>query len=280
MNKYTFITAVGVVSAIACPVVIGWPGVALDHNLYFAQNLNPSVYIDLERLHAPRDARDLSSLEKVIDSDSQKWKSIDHVSYLAYMYRACGEISSYDYSDRSTQAKLLTRYSLEVLASGQLSREQRILFLGFLSYDAADWDEVTWRHLRFQKANLWLGTWAQFATSMDPTFDATEVPMINIEPPVGSMVPSGASPEDVKDPKLRAEYERRLADNQARSARIAEQQYLRMNANQFYSEAENYLVHAYSRPPSDSAELERLLIENGIDSSTRSSLLKKISEQN
>jgi len=152
--------------------------------------------------------------------------------------------------------------------------------LEFLGYDAPDWDVVTWRHLRFQKANLWLNTWRQFAASIDPNFDASEVPMINLEPPVGSMVPSGASPEALKDPKLRAEYERRLTDNQARTARIAQQQYLRMNANQFYKEAENYLVNAYSKPPSDSAELERLLIEKGVDSSTRSNLSKKVSEQN
>ena len=53
-----------------------------------------------------------------------------------------------------------------------------------------------------------------------------------------------------------------------------------MNADQFYKEVENYLVIAYSKPPSDSAELGRLLTEKGVDSSTRSSLLKKISEHN
>jgi hypothetical protein len=275
-HKFTISVAIACVTAFLMQTV--WSDAAPRHNIYFAQNPNPGVDIALEKLHAPRDARDLGSLEKVIDSDSQKWKGIDHVSYLAYMYGACGEISSYDYPDRSKQAKLLTRYSLEVLDSGHLSLEQRIRFLEFLSYDAPDWDEVTWRHLRFQKANLWLDTWTQFATSMDPTFDATEVPMINIDAPAGSRVPSGSSPDSVKDPKLRAEYERSLAANQARTARIVEQQYLRMNADQFYKEAENYLIHAYSKPPSNLAELERFLAEKQIDPAASARLLAKIAE--
>jgi hypothetical protein len=278
MKKYPLTTFVTIACVTAILMLTICPNAAPYHHIYFAQGPDPGVEVDLEKLKAPRDARDLGSLENAIDSDSQKWKGTNHVSYLAYMYGACGEISSYDYSDRSRQARLLTRYSLEVLDSGNLSLDQSVRFLRFLTYDASDWDEVTWRHLRLQKANLWLDTWAQFATSLDPSFDPTEVPMINIAPPTDSGVPSGSSPESVKDPKLRAEYERSLADNQARTARIAEQQYLRMNADQFYKEAENYLVNAYSRPPSDSAELQRLLAEKQIDTAASARLLAKIKE--
>jgi hypothetical protein len=276
MTKQKFTISVAMACATAFLMLTVCSDAVPYNHIYFAQNTNPGVDIDLEKLRAPRDARDLASLEKLIDADGKKWKGTDHASYLAYMYGACGEISSYDYPDRSKQAKLLTRYSTEVLDSGHLSLEQRSQFLEFLSYDSPDWDEVTWRHLRFQKANLWLDTWRQFATKMDPTFDATEVPMINIDPPAGSGVPSGSSPEAVKDPKLRAEYERRLAANQAKTTRITEQQYLRMNADQFYKEAENYLAHAYSKPPANSAELERLMSEKRIDPATRQRLLSEI----
>jgi hypothetical protein len=281
MKKHKCILFLVMPCALAFLSVTRWSVAAAPyHKAHFVQGPNLNVDMDLEKLQVPRAARDLDSLANLIDVDSKKWKSTDSASYLAYMYGACGEISSYDYPDRAKQAKLLTRYSLEVLDSEHLSLEQRFRFLEFMGYDAPDWDEVTWRHLRFQKANLWLDTWKQFAVSVDPTFDGTEVPMINIDPPAGTSVPSGSSPEAVKDPKLRAEYEHSLAANLARTARINERQYLRMNAGQFYAEAEKYLVNAYSKAPTDSAELDHLLTRKRIDPATHARLLMKIRDHN
>jgi hypothetical protein len=181
------------------------------------------VDTDLAKLEAPRQAGDLDSLEKLIDSDLKKWRVLDQDLFLAYMYGACSEISSYAYNDRPKQAKLLTHYSLEFLGSGHLSLEDQVRFVEFLGYDAPDLDEVTWQHVRFRKATLWLDTWRHLSESRDPNFDPSDVPLINIAPPPESGLPSGVSSEDVKDPKLRAEYERRLASNRAKAVHFKEQ---------------------------------------------------------
>ena len=150
---------------------------------------------------------------------------------------------------------------IEALDSGHLCLEDQVRFVEFLAYDSTDLNELTWRTVRLQKTNIWLDTWRQISESRDEKFDAADVPMINIAPPAGSGLPSGASPEDVKDPKMRVEFGRSLAGNRTKIVRFNEQQFIRMNVSQFYEEAERYLVNAYSKPPSDPGELDRLLIE-------------------
>ena len=278
MKKRNFSNFKTFACATASFVASGYLQAVPCSNTHLTQNTGSPVDSDLEKVHAARDARDLDSLGKLVDSDSQKWKATDHSTFLAYMYSACGDLSSYEYPNGSKRAELLTKYSLEVLASGHLSLEDRVRFVEFLGYDSPDLEESSWRRVRSQKAELWLDTWRQLAESRDPKFDVTNVPMINVDPPPGSGVPAGASPESVKDPKLRADYKRILDRNRAKIERFNEQQYIRMNADRFYEEAERYLLNAYSKPPWDSAELERLLREKRIDPAVRIRLLKEVTE--
>jgi len=90
-------------------------------------------------------------------------------------------------------------------------------------------------------------------------------------------VPAGASPESIKNDKLRAEYERAIALNSEKIRRSNEQIWLKSNAPQFYQEVERYLVSAYSRPPADPAELERLLAQYVNDNEVRAQILQQVS---
>jgi hypothetical protein len=114
------------------------------------------------------------------------------------------------------------------------------------------------------------------AGSIDPKFDFNDAGFMNVPTPAGSGMPAGISPESIKDPTLRAEYERAIAQNSAKRKRFNEQYWLKQNAVDFYKNVERYLVNAYSRPPADSAQLERLLSQYVDDNRVRARILEAV----
>ncbi len=75
---------------------------------------------------------------------------------------------------------------------------------------------------------------------------------------------------------MRAEYERAIAENSAKTRRFNDQYWLKRNAPDFYKNVERYLISAYSRPPPDPAELERLLAHYVDDNSVRARILEEV----
>ena len=114
------------------------------------------------------------------------------------------------------------------------------------------------------------------SASVDPTFDVNDRPRLNVQTPQASGVPSGASPESIRDLKLRAEYERAIAQNSAKARRYNDQYWLKQTAPDFYKTVEKYLVSAYSRPPTDSAQLARLLSQYVDDNDVRVRILAEV----
>jgi hypothetical protein len=234
---------------------------------------------DLAELDSYLSYRDLDTLERVVDEKSRKWQSEDHKSFILYMSKACTLLSSYDIGDMSKRASLLGQYAMRALASGELPLEDEVQFVEFLMFDPLKIDDASWKKLREQKARLWLSTRRRIAESIDPAFDFSDRPFLNVAPPPQSAVPAGISPEAVKDPKLRAEYEAAIARNSAKAWRFNKQYWLKRNAPRFYEETERYLVNAYSRPPTDSSQLEQLLSQYIEDDTLRSRISKEVAER-
>jgi hypothetical protein len=234
---------------------------------------------DLAELDSYLSYRNLDTLERVVEEKSRKWQSEDHKSFILYMSKACTLLSSYDIGDMSKRASLLGQYAMRTLASGELPLEDEVQFVEFLMFDPLKIDDASWKKLREQKARLWLSTRRRILESIDPAFDFSDRPFLNVAPPPQSAVPAGISPEAVKDPKLRAEYEAAIARNSAKARRFNKQYWLKRNAPRFYEETERYLVNAYSRPPADSPQLEQLLSEYVEDNTVRSRILKEAAER-
>lgn len=231
---------------------------------------------DIAKLDSFLSNRDLESIEATVNKDSAKWQQRDRASYIAYMFKACSLLSSYDIGDLSKRAVLLSQYSMSILTSGDLTLQDNVEFVNFLMSDPLVIDEATWKTLRDQKAELWLAAQRRVKSSIDPKFDVDDLPFINVPTPKGSGARAGSSPESITDPKLRAEYEAAIARNSEKIRHSNEQLWLRRNAPRFYADVERYLVNAYSRPPSDTAELERLLSQYVEDDALRSRILERV----
>lgn len=132
------------------------------------------------------------------------------------------------------------------------------------------------REYRFEEKSLWPGQrrrqaerllhgWKRLRDAADPDFDfanpgfvspnAVPIPK-GVSPAIGGM-----SPEGIADPKLRAEYEKAMAENSRRAGEYLKQLTLRRCGERFFPKAEAALVERYSRPPTATDELGSLLAE-------------------
>jgi hypothetical protein len=242
----------------------------------FGQNPDNELSQDLAKLDSFLSNRNLAAIDATVSKESAKWQQRDRPSYITYMSKACSLLSSYDIGDLSRRASLLSQYAISVLTSGDLSLHDNVQFVSFLMFDPLVIDDVTWRNLRRQKSELWLAAQRRVENSVDPTFDFADLPQLNVVAPPGAGVPNGISPSAVKDPKLRADYERSISENSAKARKYNDQYWLKQNAPDLYVNVERYLVTAYSRPPSDAAELERLLARYVDDNSVRNRILEQV----
>lgn len=243
----------------------------------FAQEQQDSqLDADTAKLDLLRSSNNLNEMRTQIDLDSAKWRSSDRNAFLVYMYRACGELSSYDIGDTSQRALSLGQYSISVLRSGDLPLPQYVQFVEFLGFDPPVIDQADWEVLRRQKAQFWLKAWRRVTQATDPKVDLDDRPLLNVAPPLSTGLPAGISPASIKNPRVRTEYEKAIAQNNAKAQRCSEQSWLRLNGSSVYEEMEHYLVNAYSRPPSNLSELQRLLSEFIEDASVRDRLLEEV----
>ncbi|MGC1485326.1 MAG: hypothetical protein WA789_16155 [Candidatus Acidiferrum sp.] len=278
IKRGTFAWPKACLAILAFPTTLGLFAMRVPAEQQLPQAENPSQELqdDLARLDSFLSSRNLDSLEKVADKDSAKWQKRDRQSSVRYLLKVCSIVSSYDWRDESRQSLLLSRYAIAALTSGNLPVEEYVQFAEFLTLDPLRVDEATWKNLRLQKAQLLLEAWRQLTDSVDTNFNFDDRPELNVPAPAGSNVPSGISPEAIKDPKLRSEYEGAIARNSAKARRYNEQYWLKRNAPRFYQAAEKYLITAYSRPPTDLAQLERLLSQYIQEPSTRRRILDHV----
>src|SRR5437016_2131165 len=171
-----------------------------------AQKSDDELRQDIAKLDSFLSNRNLDAIEATVDKESAKWQEKDRPSFILYMTKACSLLSSYNIGEISRRASLLSRYAISVLTSGDLPLHDNVQFVGFLMFDPLAIDEAAWTTLRKQKAELWLATWRRVESAIDPTFNFDDQPQLNVPTPPGSRLPSGSSPEFIKDPKLRAEY--------------------------------------------------------------------------
>ena len=240
------------------------------------QNSENELSQDIAKLDSFLADRNLDSIEATVNGTSAKWRERDRPSFILYMSKACSLLSSYDIGDLSKRASLLSRYAISVLRSGDLPLHDNVQFVSFLMFDPLVIDEAAWRRLREQKVELWLAARRRVESSIDPTFNFDDWPQLNVPTPLGSGVPNGSSPEFIKDPKLRAEYEQSIAENSAKARRLNDQYWLKQNAPDFYKNVERYLINAYTRPPADPAQLERLLAQYVDDNGVRARILEQV----
>ncbi len=136
-----------------------------------------------------------------------------------------------------------------------------------------------WPNLRKVLAMPWLTAWKDLEHLIDPEWNPSDPQNIiapYTPPPGVAFPPSGASPDMIKDPEVRADYKKYLKNKERISAKNYEQRKLIKLKQEYAEKMEYYIIGIYSFPPSDLEELKRLLDEYISDTAKKARILTTV----
>ncbi len=134
--------------------------------------------------------------------------------------------------------------------------------------------------LRKDSLYLWLCLIKLLDRYLDPDFDPDDVPELNVQPPPttgGAVLRPGADPALIDDPATRAQYEKEIAANEAKTTNYAFQTKLRRLDERITPRAENFIRNFYTPAPGDQEELN-IAIDETIKDSQRKAGLKHLTQ--
>jgi hypothetical protein len=106
---------------------------------------------------------------------------------------------------------------------------------------------------RWSRAALWIHAWHRIEVETIKGFNFEDWPYLNVKPPPGVSGAAGMSPESIRDPQARAQYEASIQQNNDKVDRLNTQVTLRRVTPQFVSELEHFFVESFS--PTESGQI-------------------------
>ena len=138
-------------------------------------------------------------------------------------------------------------------------------------------DIVKRNQLRLNTLQLWLHLIELLDRHLDPNFNPDDVPERLIQPPPtskGVVYPPGADPSLIDNPQARAQYEKEIADNQAKITNYTLQVKLRRLDERITPRTKEFIENSYSASEEDQKELTTK-IDEMIENLQRKEDLKK-----
>lgn len=233
---------------------------------------------DIDRVIALR-SRPLDELIALGNELEAKWRKIDWNLYAGVMRRISGELSSRDPNDSQAREESEHFARIALSHSSMYSWEHEAGLVGLLGYERSTDDVGDFLRSRREKTERWLHALRRLENETDPTFDINDRknrPMMRVFPPFKTGLPPGTPPSAIKDPHLRAEYEKAIAENKRKSEKVDQQLPLLLHGPSFRKHAEQWLVGAYSQQPLRKMELKRYLDIYLRDDATRQRILSEV----
>ena len=210
---------------------------------------------------------------------SKKWAKRNKEYNARVILEICGPLSSGTFpGDR--RYDVARRYALSVLAdANDIPLKTELELTGHVmtskyTRNAPKGEDFAQR--RKKDVEIRLHAWKRLLGAIDPNWDPNEV--VGSPNSVGALMglPSGISPESIKDPKLRAEYEAALQKNREQIERRVKQYRLHDWLKHYPKRAEGYIVQMYSQPPFNLEELKQYLEKYVVDKKTRARILDAV----
>lgn len=123
------------------------------------------------------------------------------------------------------------------------------------------------------KLELWLKAIDALDQVIDPAFDPNDVPQINVAPPVGIALDAGVAPSEIKDDKVRGQYEAAIRANAEKAERYRLQKRVRELVQNWSIRVSAYISSQFISKGRDMDEVNRL-IETHLSSKARKEQLK------
>lgn len=237
----------------------------------------------VERIDAVRASGDSNKMKELAQLIQDQWHDDSVVQYSTLVDKICYAILSSSIGKEDDGTATVEKYSLLALANkdslpvlteadlvGYLQpQEHKALLKNTLS-------QKDWADYRDARASIALHLLGRISTEIDPHFDFSRVPMLNVAPPLAAPVDSGASPQDVADPKLRAEYEASIRANEAFNSKRNEQLQLKELNETLVPLQQKYVVDLYSVAPYNLSELNNLLSKYQLADTAKQKIIDQV----
>ena len=241
------------------------------------------------RLGGYRGPDRLDLLEKETETLQQKWLKKDMLLYYDLTFQVCKILSANLSDDSLREDKLQVKYAMHALKKAReknavempLETEIKLLYkiMAEPEYFEGKLRGEDWAKRRLEKMQRFAHASQRLEKEIDEDFDISVRLPSHPSPPdgVGFWV-SGMGPESIKDPKLRAEYEKRLAEHKRKVEERSRQRDFRKLRESFNRLVGWYSVYAYLIPPYNTGELEAYLQKYIKDQKEKESVLKRYAE--
>lgn len=184
--------------------------------------------------------------------------------YFLTTLNICNILVSNNLGNSNLQLELAHEYSMSALR--QADAMPLVTEIGLVKCLADNIEYTTkkvkgddWEQLRKSRYTVWLHAWSRLINSVDMRIDINQRLPMNPPLPPGVNLPEGVTPEAIKDPKLRAQYEESIQKHHEQANSLLEQRQTRKLLESFSPLAERYLIEVYSLPPYNIDELQQLL---------------------
>lgn len=239
---------------------------------------------NVSQVTAYRKTKNINGLEQFAAVVERRWKKRNKEFYYTMMHNICSELVSYDYGT-DKRFEVAEKYAFAMLQNAdEMPIELEVDFIKCTIHEkrpvnTTDAERSIWSKRRSYKAKSWLHAWQRIENGYVGNFNFDDLPMINLAPPTDSGMPSGVSPKAIKNPKLRAEYEAAIKQNEQKTRRYNEQYQIHKMRQRYFALAEKYLISIYSRPPYNVDELKQLLNTYVSDKERRERIVKVVEQR-
>ena len=243
---------------------------------------------DFNRAITLRNSKDIKGLESLVKEIQSKWFRKDKKMYGVLMVNTLNSwASACRRSDKKPPMNIIRQYANQVLSTYNPNKPDNIsigtefalvsILHGQYIYTKGERIDEEWASYRRKGAERFFHAWQRLENAIDEDWDPKkDVPVENVDLPKGCSGYPGMPPELIKDPVLRAEYEKAIKKNSEKARIRNEQIKLRSIRKTYFRIVKKYLVSTYSIPPYDNAELQRMLNSGVKDNKTKEQFLKAV----
>ena len=244
-----------------------------DESLYS----NNTYQVEIKRIDALAQERDLTGLAKLADSIEQTWgHQPDSRPYFALMDEMTSVLRSHIFktSVAFEEYKLAQKYVLVTLSHNKVPLDITARLLPRLIPEEAlvlyrrPFDGLEWAKARSYRAPLWLQTRQRLKQLVDPNYDFTSPTFLNY--PI--------SMQALKDPKEDVGRLNAIRQNNNLIRGRNAQSLARLQDNLVAPMAEDEMIVYYSQAPYDTPELKRLLEAYVQDTATKQRILDQVAK--
>jgi len=215
------------------------------------------------RARAQHDELEIERLVSTCETDIQRAENRKDV--LDSLYQLLVGVNTWEWDDFQKQQQIPQRIALLALetASGEGTVKAEVAFAMTLCVapNRADGNLALERKRR---VSLVVPVLRRLLGKIDPTIDLFDIrTLARVPVPTGTSLPAiylgQLHPSEIKDPALRAEFERRIRERNLKTEKISEQKQLLTWKKFLINNLGDYLIAAYSVKPDDTRDLDQIL---------------------